>query len=80
MAVVIAPVDVDLLGLNVSIPSSTMDTGLVLRPLETDARLRVDVGACPPVPPGVRRFASGRRGVNPLAAVNPPICGVIPGS
>ena len=32
MAVVIGPVDVDLLGLTVSIPAFTMDTGVVRRP------------------------------------------------
>ena len=34
LAVVIGPVDVDLLGLTVSIPAFTMDTGVVRRPLE----------------------------------------------
>jgi hypothetical protein len=33
MAVVIGPVDVDLLGLTVSIPAFTLDTGVVRRPL-----------------------------------------------
>jgi hypothetical protein len=33
MAVLIGPVDVDLLGLTVSIPAFTMDTGVVRRPL-----------------------------------------------
>jgi hypothetical protein len=47
MAVVIGPVDVDLLGLTVSIPAFTMDTGVVRRPLYADADLKVDVGAYP---------------------------------
>jgi hypothetical protein len=47
MAVVIGPVDVDLLGLTVSIPAFTMDTGVVRRPLHADTEFRADVGAWP---------------------------------
>jgi hypothetical protein len=62
MAVVIGPVDVDLLGLTVSIPAFTMDTGVVRRPLHTDTELKLDVGAWPARAPRERRFASGGRG------------------
>ncbi len=48
-AVVIGPVDVDLLGLTVSIPAFTMDTGVVRRPVHADAppAVRVDADAWP---------------------------------
>ncbi len=49
MAVVIGPVDVDLLGLTVNIPAFTMDTGVVGRPVHADAQpvVRVDADAWP---------------------------------
>ena len=72
MAVVIGPVDVDLLGLTVSIPAFTMDIGVVRRPLHADTELKLDVGAWPARTPRERRFASGGRGVTALWD-NPPI-------
>jgi len=45
--VVTVAVDVDLLGLTVSIPAFTMDTSVVRRPVHAYARLRVDVDAWP---------------------------------
>jgi hypothetical protein len=66
MAVVIGPVEVNLLGLTVSIPAFTMDTGVVRRPVHADARLRVDVDAWPARAPRERRFASSGRGVTAL--------------
>ncbi len=64
MAVVIGPVDVDLLGLTVSIPAFTMDTGVVGRPVHADAQLvvRVDADAW------ARACPRGRGGLLPVAA------------
>jgi hypothetical protein len=67
MAVVIGPVDLDLLGLTVSIPAFTMDTGVVRRPVHADAELRVDVDAWPArAPEGAEvcfRWPRGNRSV-----------------